>query len=139
MTQPVTKMDLPINYFMTYDVNYIYDHKKFIKGVVVFKITLTTVAIGFGILQSKGKGFAFNEPLFLKLSSLYLLANDIPKCHLCLSTGYIYANYPLKKTSQLYYNYGKASYFKANCLNFIYNNYREAGYLKSNCFYIICN
>ena len=43
-------MDLPINHFMTYNVNYIYNHKKFIKGVVVFEIALTVVVVGFDIL-----------------------------------------------------------------------------------------
>ena len=43
-------MDLPTNYFMTCDVNYIYDHKKFAKGVVVFKIALTAAAVGSNIL-----------------------------------------------------------------------------------------
>ena len=31
---------------MTRDINYIYNHKKFAKGVVVFKITLTAAAAG---------------------------------------------------------------------------------------------
>ena len=92
-------MDLPTNHFITYDVNYVCDHKKFAKGVVVFKITLTAVAINFNILQGKGKGLVLNKPLFLKLGSLYLLANDAPKCHLYLFTGYIYTNCPFKKTS----------------------------------------
>jgi len=43
-------MDLPTNYFITCDVNYIYNHKKFAKGVVVFKIALTIVAVDFGVL-----------------------------------------------------------------------------------------
>ena len=43
-------MDLPTNYFITYDINYISDHKKFAKGIVVFKITLTIAATGFSIL-----------------------------------------------------------------------------------------
>ena len=92
-------MDLPINHFITYNINYIYDHKKFVKGVVVFKIALTVTVISSSVLQGKGKGFALDKPLFLKLGSLYLLANDVPKCYLCLSTGYICADYPLKKAS----------------------------------------
>ncbi len=91
-------MDLPINYFMTYNINYIYNYKKFIKGVMVFEITSTAATINFNILQGKGKGFTLNKPLFLKLNNLYLLANDTPKCYFCLSTGYIYTNCPLKKT-----------------------------------------
>ena len=43
-------MDLPTNYFMTHDVNYIYNYKKFAKGVMVFKITLTAAAVGSGVL-----------------------------------------------------------------------------------------
>jgi len=43
-------MDLPTNYFITYDVNYICDHKKFAKGVIVFKIALTIAATGSSIL-----------------------------------------------------------------------------------------
>ena len=43
-------MDLLTNYFITYNINYIYDHKKFIKGVVVFKIALTIVAIDSSVL-----------------------------------------------------------------------------------------
>ena len=43
-------MDLPTNYFMTCDVNYINNYKKFIKGVVVFKITLTVAAAGSSVL-----------------------------------------------------------------------------------------
>ena len=43
-------MDLFINYFMTYDINYVHDHKKFIKGVMVFKIALTIAAAGSGVL-----------------------------------------------------------------------------------------
>jgi len=43
-------MDLPTNYFITRDVNYIYNHKKFAKGVVVFKIALTMAAMGSGVL-----------------------------------------------------------------------------------------
>ena len=35
---------------MTYNVNYIYNHKKFAKGVMVFKIALTMVAVGSGVL-----------------------------------------------------------------------------------------
>ena len=43
-------MDLPINHFITRDVNYVYNYKKFIKGIIVFKIALTVVAIGFSVL-----------------------------------------------------------------------------------------
>ena len=43
-------MDLPTNYFITYNINYISNHKKFIKGVIVFKIALTAVAADFSIL-----------------------------------------------------------------------------------------
>ena len=43
-------MDLPINHFITCDINYINDHKKFAKGVVVFKIALTIAAADFGVL-----------------------------------------------------------------------------------------
>ena len=43
-------MDLPTNYFMTYNINYIYNYKKFTKGIMVFKIALTTAAVGSGIL-----------------------------------------------------------------------------------------
>jgi len=39
-------MDLPTNYFITYDVNYVRNHKKFAKGVIVFKIALAIVTIG---------------------------------------------------------------------------------------------
>jgi hypothetical protein len=42
-------MDLPTNYFITYNVNYIYNYKKFAKGVIVFKIALTIAAIGSSI------------------------------------------------------------------------------------------
>jgi len=42
-------MDLPTNYFITRDVNYVYNYKKFAKGVVVFKIALTVATIGFSI------------------------------------------------------------------------------------------
>ena len=84
---------------MTYDINYVYNHKKFVKGIVVFKIALTVTVISSSVLQGKGKGFALDKPLFLKLGSLYLLANDAPKCHLYLSTSYIHANCPLKKAS----------------------------------------
>ena len=92
-------MDLPTNYFMTYNINYIYDHKKFTKGIVVFKIILTAVVIGFSVLQGKGKGFILDKSFLLKLDSLYLLTNNAPKRHLCLFTGYICADCPLKKTS----------------------------------------
>ena len=90
-------MDLPTNHFMTYNINYVYDHKKFVKNIMVFKITLTATAIGFSILQGKGKGFIFDKPLFLKLGSLYFLANNAPKYHLCQFTSYIYADCPFKK------------------------------------------
>ena len=43
-------MDLPTNYFITCDINYVYDYKKFAKGVVVFEIALTAVAAGSGVL-----------------------------------------------------------------------------------------
>ena len=43
-------MDLLTNYFITRDVNYVYNYKKFTKGVMVFKIALTIVAIGSGVL-----------------------------------------------------------------------------------------
>ena len=43
-------MDLPTNYFMTYNINYIYDHKKFAKGVAVFEIALTAAAVGSSVL-----------------------------------------------------------------------------------------
>ena len=43
-------MDLPTNYFITCDINYVRDYKKFAKGVVVFKIALTVAAAGFSIL-----------------------------------------------------------------------------------------
>ena len=43
-------MDLPTNYFITCDVNYIYNYKKFAKGVVVFEIALTIAAADFGVL-----------------------------------------------------------------------------------------
>jgi len=64
---------------------------------MIFKIALTVAAIGSSILQGNGKGPILNKPLFLKLSSLYLLANNTLKCHLYLFTGYIRANCPLKK------------------------------------------
>ena len=92
-------MDLLTNYFITYNINYVYNYKKFTKGVVVFKIALTIAAIGSSISQGKSKGPMFNKPLFLELSNLYLLANNALKCYLCLSTGHIRANYPLKKAS----------------------------------------
>jgi hypothetical protein len=90
-------MDLPTNYFITRDVNYVYDYKKFIKGVMVFKITLTAAAVGSSILQGNNKSPSLDKPFLLKLGSLYLLANDALKYYLCLSTGYIYTNCPLKK------------------------------------------
>ena len=37
-------MDLFTNYFITCNVNYISNHKKFVKGVMVFKIALTIAA-----------------------------------------------------------------------------------------------
>ena len=43
-------MDLPTNYFMTCDVNYICDHKKFAKSVMVFEIALTVAAAGSSVL-----------------------------------------------------------------------------------------
>ena len=43
-------MDLPINHFITCDVNYIYDYKKFTKGVVVFEIVLIVIAAGSSVL-----------------------------------------------------------------------------------------
>ena len=43
-------MDLSTNYFITCDINYVCDYKKFIKGVVVFEIALTIVAVGSGVL-----------------------------------------------------------------------------------------
>ena len=43
-------MDLPTNYFITCNINYVYNHKKFAKGIVVFKIALTIAAAGFSIL-----------------------------------------------------------------------------------------
>jgi hypothetical protein len=92
-------MDLPTNYFITYNVNYVHDHKKFAKGVIVFKITLTVAAMGSSVSQGNGKGPILDKPLLLKLSSLYLSANDALKCYLYLSTGYIHANCPLKKAS----------------------------------------
>jgi len=55
------------------------------------------VAIGFNILQGNSKSPTFNKPFLLKLDSLYLLANDVPKYHLYLLTGYIYADYPFKE------------------------------------------
>ena len=90
-------MDLSTNYFIIYDVNYIYNHKKFAKGVVVFEIASTVVAAGSSVSQGNSKGLAFDESLLLKFGSLYLSANDALKCYLCLSTSYMHANYPLKK------------------------------------------
>ena len=90
-------MDLPINYFITRDVNYISDYKKFAKGVVVFEIASTIAAAGSSISQGNGKGFTLDKPLLLELSSLYLSANNALKCYFCLFTGYIHADYPLKK------------------------------------------
>jgi hypothetical protein len=43
-------MDLPTNYFIICDVNYVCNHKKFTKGVVVFEIALTVAATGSGVL-----------------------------------------------------------------------------------------
>jgi len=43
-------MDLPTNYFITCDINYVYNYKKFAKSVIVFKIALTIVFIGSSIL-----------------------------------------------------------------------------------------
>jgi hypothetical protein len=84
---------------MTRDVNYVYNHKKFAKGIMVFKIALTIAAAGSSISQGNSKGPALDEPLLLKLGSLYLSANDALKCYLYLSTGYIRADCPLKKAS----------------------------------------
>jgi len=92
-------MDLPTNYFITRDVNYVCNYKKFAKGVMVFKIALTIAAIGSSISQGNGKGPILDKPLLLELSSLYLLANDTLKYYLYLSTGYIQADCPLKKAS----------------------------------------
>ena len=64
---------------------------------MVFEIALTVAVIGSGVSQGNSKDFILDEPFFLKLGSLYLLANDALKCHLCLSTGYIYADCPFKK------------------------------------------
>ena len=90
-------MDLPINHFIICNINYIYDHKKFAKGVIVFKIASIMAAIGFGVSQSNGKGFALNKPVFFfKFGNLYLLANNAPKCHFCLSTSHMRANCPFK-------------------------------------------
>ena len=114
-------MDLPTNYFITRDINYVYNHKKFAKGIMVFKIALTVAATGSGILQGNGKGPALDKPLLLEPSSLYLSANDVPKYHLYLSTGYIYTNCLFKEAFQLYYSCGKASYLKSNCLYIICN------------------
>ena len=66
---------------------------------MVFKIALTIVAIGSSISQSNSKGPTLNKPLLLELGNLYLLANNALKYYLYLSTGYIRANYPLKKAS----------------------------------------
>ena len=41
---------------MTRDINYIYNYKKFTKGIMVFEITLTAAAAGSGVSQGKGKG-----------------------------------------------------------------------------------
>ena len=90
-------MDLPTNYFITHDINYICNHKKFAKNVVVFKIALTVTAIGFSVLQSNNKSPTLNKPLLLKFNSLYFLVNNILKYYLCLSTGHIRTNYPLKE------------------------------------------
>jgi len=70
----------------------------FAKSVIVFKIALTIVVIGFNISQDNSKSPILDEPFLLKLSSLYLLINYIPKCYLCLFTGYIHTNYPFKET-----------------------------------------
>jgi hypothetical protein len=66
---------------------------------VVFKITLTIAAVGSSISQGNSKGPILNKPLLLELSSLYLSANNALKYHLYLSTGYIRADYSLKKAS----------------------------------------
>ena len=106
---------------------------------MVFKIASTVAAVGSNVLQGNSKGPTLNKPLLLKLSSLYLSANNTLKCHLYLSTSYIRADCPLKKASQLYYSCSKASYFKANYPNLTCNNYRKASHLKSNCPYVTCN
>jgi hypothetical protein len=62
---------------------------------MVFKIASTVVAMGSSVLQGNSKGPILNKPLLLKFGSLYLSANNTPKCYLCLFTGYIYADYPL--------------------------------------------
>jgi hypothetical protein len=43
-------MDLPTNHFITRDINYVYNYKKFAKGVMVFKIALTVAAVGSSVL-----------------------------------------------------------------------------------------
>ena len=43
-------MDLPTNYFITCNINYVYNHKKFAKGIMVFKIALIIAAVDFGVL-----------------------------------------------------------------------------------------
>ena len=43
-------MDLPTNYFITRDVNYVCNYKNFTKGVMVFKIALIVAAVGSNIL-----------------------------------------------------------------------------------------
>jgi len=90
-------MDLPTNYFITCNINHVYNHKKFAKNVMIFKIILTVVAIGFNISQSNGKGPMLNKSPFLKLGNLYLLANNALKYYFYLLTGYIYTNCPLKE------------------------------------------
>ena len=90
-------MDLSTNYFITCDINYISNHKKFAKGVEVFEIALTVTATGSSISQGNGKGFTLDKPLLLKLGSLYFLANNTLKCHFYLSTSYMRANCFLKK------------------------------------------
>ena len=66
---------------------------------MVFEIALTVTATDFSISQGNGKSFVLNKPLLLKLGSLYFSANNALKCYLCLSTGYICADYSLKKAT----------------------------------------
>jgi cellular nucleic acid-binding protein len=132
-------MDLPTDHFITYDVNYVRDHKKFAKGVVVFEIASTVAAAGSDVSQGNGKGPALDKPLLLEFGSLYLSANDAPKCHLCQSTGHMRADCPLKKASQLCRGCGKAGHLKANCPNPTCNNCGETGHLKSDCPRVTCN
>ena len=66
---------------------------------MVFEIALTIAAAGSSISQGNGKGPTLDKPLLLELSSLYILVNDTLKYYLCLSTGYIRTDYPLKEAS----------------------------------------